>query len=114
MAGSGTRPLGAIALPCVMGLLLLLGGLLYGSAAGTGGEQARDAQETVSWDGWDSQLSTPPPRTQAGAVILWPAGDRTLPAHVVLLPGPGLRADALRDPQQLAHRIAGPRSPPLI
>ncbi|GAA4919326.1 hypothetical protein GCM10023334_021930 [Nonomuraea thailandensis] len=45
---------------------------------------------------------------------LWPLlhGDRQgEPTHLALLASPA--ADAVRDPQQLAHRTAGSRSPPL-
>ncbi len=76
-----------------------------------------------SWTagGWDTDpASLPPPAggTREHHVLsLWPPlrGERHGGlAHLALLPSPGSDADTLRDPQQLAHRTAGSRSPPVI
>lgn len=69
---------------------------------------------------YKEKLSSLPP--QAGGVrehhtlSLWPPlrGTRTSEAaHLALLPSPGAEGPAIRDPQQVGHRTAGSRSPPL-
>jgi hypothetical protein len=103
-----------------MGLVLL--SLVLSGASGTAsGDSPAVAQHSASgpaWSlgGWDIDLSSLPP--QAGGarehhvLWLWPPmrGER---AYLALLPSPGADADTLRDPQQLTHRTAGSRSPPL-
>lgn len=109
-----------------MGLVLLSLILLMltgagGRASGSGPTAAQGPASGPAWSlgGADADLSSLPP--QAGSVrehhvlSLWPPlrgqrhGDL---AHLALLPSPGSDADTLRDPQQLAHRTAGSRSPP--
>ncbi|MEV4161840.1 hypothetical protein [Nonomuraea dietziae] len=106
----------------VMGLVLLSLALAGVSCWASGGPTVRQVSTSgPAWSlgGWDTELSTLPP--QAGGarehhvLSLWPprCGERHgTPAHLALLPSPGSDTDTLRDPQQLAHRTAGSRSPP--
>ncbi len=73
-----------------------------------------------SLGGGDADLSSLPPQASGvrehHVLSLWPPlrGERHGEfAHLALLPSPGSDADTLRDPQQLAQRTAGSRSPPL-
>lgn len=105
--------------------LVLLSLMLTGAAGGASGSGPATAQASVSGTMWslsgqDADLSSLPP--QAGSVrehhvlSLWPplrGARHGALAHLALLPSPGSDADTLRDPQQLAHRTAGSRSPPL-
>lgn len=56
-------------------------------------------------------LSSLPPQPGGGRLVtgFFPPSHAE-PAHVAFLPSPS--SAALRDPQQLAHRTAGSRSPP--
>jgi hypothetical protein len=124
MTGPWRTPQGSIAFTSVMGLVLLcllLAGTT-GSATPGGAAPAQGSLSTLAWtaNGDDGGLSSLPP--QAGSarehhvLSLWPPlrGERQdEPAHLALLVSPFSDANALRDPQQLAHRTAGSRSPPL-
>ncbi|MFI7136017.1 hypothetical protein ACIBQ1_60965 [Nonomuraea sp. NPDC050153] len=128
MTGPWRTPRGSIAFVGVMGLVLLslisLSLMLTGAAGRASGDGPTAVQGAVSGPVWslggvDADLSSLPP--QAGSVrehhvlSLWPPlrGERHGDlAHLALLPSPGSDADTLRDPQQLAHRTAGSRSPP--
>ncbi len=106
-----------------MGLVLVSLVLAGTLPAAAGPDPAsRTAAASQSWtDGaGDSRLSSTPPQATGSARehhVLWlalrvPRSDRA--AHLRLLPAPDLDPGAIRDPQQLAHRTAGSRSPPLI
>ncbi|MFF0311796.1 hypothetical protein ACFYSC_30535 [Streptosporangium sp. NPDC004379] len=113
---------GSVAAVAVMGLVLL-SLLLSGSpGAWSAGKHAHPAAPSSgpvwgpgTWD--DAPASLPP---QAAGVrehhvpSLWPSrGERQEDAaHLALPSSPGPDTDAIRDPQQFAHRTAGSRSPP--
>ncbi|MBB3732960.1 hypothetical protein [Nonomuraea dietziae] len=122
MTGPWRTPQRSIAFAGVMGLVLLslaLAGVSGWASGGPAVGQISTSGPAWSLVGWDTELSALPP--QAGGarehhvLSLWPPvrGERhgTLP-HLALLPSPGSDTDTLRDPQQLAHRTAGSRSPP--
>ncbi|MGR6915483.1 hypothetical protein ACU635_14660 [[Actinomadura] parvosata] len=128
MRGPWRTPHGSIAFSGVMGLVLLslialmLAGAGGGAVAAPGPAMAAQASAGHMWapGGQDVDLSSLPP--QAGNVrehhvlSLWRVVRGTgqaEAAHLALLAGPGADRDLLRDPQQLAHRTAGSRSPPL-
>ncbi|MEV1175937.1 hypothetical protein [Nonomuraea sp. NPDC049784] len=123
MTGPWRTPRGSIALIGVMGLVLLSLLLVGASPAGGGGGTAYSgSSSSPSWTpaAWDAELSSLPPQPagvrEHHVLSLWPPlrgerGGET--AHPALLPSPGTGADAVRDPQQLAHRTAGSRSPPV-
>lgn len=124
MTGPWKAPQGSIAFAGVMGLVLLSLVLAGASCKVScdGPTVARSSASVPAWElgGWDADLSSLPP--QAGSarahhvLSLWPPtrGERHgESAHLVLLPSPGSDADKLREPQQLAHRTTGSRSPPL-
>ncbi|MFB9883402.1 hypothetical protein ACFFMN_36280 [Planobispora siamensis] len=108
----------------MMGLVLLslvLAGAPVMVGGGSAAAQGSASGPVWSLGGWDIDLSSLPP--QAGGarehhvLSLWPPmrGERHGElAHLALLPSPGSDADVLRDPQQLAQRTAGSRSPPLV
>ncbi|MEV1243229.1 hypothetical protein ACIBO2_33650 [Nonomuraea sp. NPDC050022] len=125
MTGPWRTPRGSIAFAGVMGLVLLclvLAGAT-GSASADGPIAPENSLSGLAWspDGGGGDLPGLPP--QAGSVrehhvlALWPPlrGERhDEPAYLALSASPGSKVDELRDPQQLAHRTAGSRSPPLI
>ncbi|KAB8193049.1 hypothetical protein FH608_022205 [Nonomuraea phyllanthi] len=125
MTGPWQTPHRSIARTGVMGLVvlsLLLVTLTWawnGADADQGPTPA--SGHALGLGAWDAHLSTLPP--QAGSarehhvLSLWPplrGARHSSSAHLALLPAPGLDAEHVRDPQQLAHRTAGSRSPPLI
>ncbi|MEU3164806.1 hypothetical protein [Streptosporangium sp. NPDC006930] len=125
MTGPWRTPQGSIAFVGVMGLVLLSLVLVGASCKASYGSSTvtQSSASGPAWEsgGWDADLSSLPPQ-QAGearahhVLSLRPPtrGERHCElAHLVLLPSPGSGADTLRDPQQLAHRTAGSRSPPL-
>lgn len=107
-----------------MGLVLLslmLTGATGSASGGPAFPQGSSSGPVWSLGGWDPDLSSLP--SQVGGarehhvLSLWPPlrGERQAePGHLALLPSPDADADAVRDPQQLAHRTAGSRSPPLL
>lgn len=121
MTGPWRTPRGSIALVGVLGLVLLSLLLAGSSPAWNDGETVHRGSPSWTLGGWDAELSSLPPQT-AGArehhvLSLWPPprGERGgEAAHLALLPSPRPGADAVRDPQQFAHRTSGSRSPPLI
>ncbi|MER6828998.1 hypothetical protein ABT352_23665 [Streptosporangium sp. NPDC000563] len=121
MTGPWRTPQGSIALVGVMGLVLLslvLAGASCKVSCGASTVTQSSASGPV-WEpgGWDADLTGLPPQAgdaRAHQVLSLRPLTRGELAHLVLLPSPGSDADALREPQQLAHRITGSRSPPLI
>ncbi len=107
-----------------MGLVLLslmLTGAT-GSASGGGQTFPHDSSSVPVWSlgGSDGDQSGLPPQANSArehhVLSLWPPlrGERQSEhAHPALPAAPGSDADAFRDPQQLGHRTAGSRSPPL-
>lgn len=109
----------------VMGLVLL--SLLVAGAfsvawygGGPAGLSGTSAGQVWLAGAYKDKLSSLPP--QAGnarehhTLSLWPPlrGTRNgEAAHLALLPSPGSDGPAIRDPQQVGHRTAGSRSPPL-
>ncbi|GAA5037191.1 hypothetical protein GCM10023259_000340 [Thermocatellispora tengchongensis] len=106
--------------------LVLLSLLLAGTSGawnGAGPARLSGLSSGLAWTlgASDAELSSLPPQAAGAArehhvLSLWPPlrGDRHgRAAHLTLLPPPD-PAGAIRDPQQLAHRTAGSRSPPLI
>ncbi|QYC41582.1 hypothetical protein Nocox_19865 [Nonomuraea coxensis DSM 45129] len=108
-----------------MGLVVLslvaLSLLPAGVLGWAGGSSAAHAAAAPVWSvgGLDADPEGLPPQgntvCEHHVLSLWPplrgASQDTL-AHLALSPAPGADADAVRDPQQLAHRTAGSRSPP--
>ncbi|MEW1847751.1 hypothetical protein AB0392_58175 [Nonomuraea angiospora] len=127
MTGPWRTPQGSIAFIGVMVLVLLSLvslSLSLTSASGRASDPAvvQGAASGPVWSpgGGDADLSSLPPQASGvrehHVLSLWPPlrGDRRAElAHLALLPSPGSDADTFRDPQQLAHRTAGSRSPPL-
>ncbi|SEL92791.1 hypothetical protein [Nonomuraea pusilla] len=125
MTGSWRTPRRSIAFIGVMGLLLLAFLLVASSPAWYGSDPAHRSA-AASGQSWalgasDAQLSGLPPQgggaREHHVLSLWRPlrGDRhALAAHLPLLASPGLDPGGIRDPQQLGHRAAGSRSPPLI
>jgi len=123
MTGPWKTPQWSIALVGVMGLVLLSLVLVGASCkASCDLTVTKSSASEPVWEpsGWDTDLSSLPP--QAGearahhVLSLRPPmrGERHGElAHLTLLPVSGSDADALREPQQLAHRTTGSRSPPL-
>ncbi|WP_155129290.1 hypothetical protein [[Actinomadura] parvosata] len=108
----------------MMGLVLLslIALMLAGAVAAPGPATAAPASAGHVWapGGQDVDLSSLPP--QAGNVrehhvlSLWRVVRGTgqaEAAHLALTAVSGADRELLRDPQQLAHRTAGSRSPPL-
>jgi hypothetical protein len=127
MTGPWRTPQGSIAFVGVMVLVLLsLVSLMLTSASARASGDPLVVQGSASGPVWslgggDADLSSLPPQASGvrehHVLSLWPPlrGERRGElAHLALLPSPGSDADTLRDPQQLAHRTAGSRSPPLI
>ncbi|MEV0228749.1 hypothetical protein [Nonomuraea sp. NPDC050786] len=122
MRGPWRTPQGSIALAGVMGLVLLsliLAGVSAWASGGPAVGQSTASAQAWSTGGWDTDLSSLPPQAigarEHHVLSLWPPmrGERHAEhAHLALLPSPGSGMDPLRDPQQLAHRTAGSRSPP--
>ncbi|MEV4115699.1 hypothetical protein [Nonomuraea sp. NPDC049695] len=123
MTGPWRTPQGSIAFAGVMGLVLLslmLVGLPGRAMDGPAVTQVSASGPAWSLGGEDADLSGLPPQASGArehhVLSLWPPmrGERHGElAHLALLPAPGSDADTRRDPQQLAHRTAGSRSPPL-
>ncbi|MFI6742813.1 hypothetical protein ACIBI9_58830 [Nonomuraea sp. NPDC050451] len=125
MTGPWRTPQRSIALVGVMVLVLLslVALMLTGASGRASGPVVVQEFSGPAWSlgGWDTDLSSLPPQASGvrehHVLSLWPPlrGERHGElAHLALLPSAGSDADALRDPQQLAHRTAGSRSPPLI
>ncbi|MEU4830958.1 hypothetical protein [Streptosporangium sp. NPDC023615] len=124
MRGPWRAPQGSIAFAGVMALVLLsliLAGASCKVSCG-GPAVAQGSASGPAWElgAWDADLSGLPPQTGSArehhVLSLWPPmrGERHgESAQPVLLPSPGSDTDALREPQQLAHRTTGSRSPPL-
>ncbi|MFI9838923.1 hypothetical protein ACIHFD_17950 [Nonomuraea sp. NPDC051941] len=126
MTGPWRTPQGSIALVGVMALVLLsLVSLMLTSASGRASGKPVVVQGSAAGPAWslgggDADLSSLPPQASGvrehHVLSLWPPmrsqrhGEL---AHLALLPSPGSIVDTFRDPQQLAHRTAGSRSPPL-
>ncbi len=120
MTGPWRTPQGSIAYLGAMVLVLL--SLVVASATGPASNAVPGAEQSGpvwSAGGSGADLSSLPP--QAGSarehhvLSFWPPlrGERQADlAHLALLPSLGSDADTRRDPQQLAHRTAGSRSPP--
>lgn len=123
-----TTPRGSLALCGVMGLLLLsllAAGLMAGAPSGWNGpdlvtRSALAPSSTGDEHAGDDGLASLPPQAagvrEHPALTLWPPvrGTHDEAAHLALLPGPRPDADLTGDPQQVAHRTMGSRSPPLI
>ncbi|MEV4088613.1 hypothetical protein AB0J43_50970 [Nonomuraea fuscirosea] len=123
MTGPWRTPQGSIAHVGAM-VLVLLSLVVASATAPASNAVAAAAQSSAAGPVWSTggsgtDLSSLPP--QAGSarehhvLSLWPPlrGERQADlAHLALLPAPGSDADTRRDPQQLAHRTAGSRSPP--
>ncbi|MEU6787321.1 hypothetical protein ABZ912_49730 [Nonomuraea angiospora] len=127
MTGPWRTPQGSIAFLGVMVLVLLslVSPMLTGASGRASGDtvvvQGLTSGPVWSLGGGDADLSSLPPQASSvrehHVLSLWPPlrGQRHGElAHLALLPSPGSGADTFRDPQQLAHRTAGSRSPPLI
>ncbi|MEO3891753.1 hypothetical protein [Nonomuraea sp. B5E05] len=124
MTGPWRTPRGPIAFTSVMGLvllsLLLVGSTYNWHGGGRAYQPGFGATQTWTPEAWDAQLSSMPPQTATGerqVLPLWPPlrGERHHDAgRLAMSPAPGLDPGGIRDPQQLAHRTAGSRSPPLI
>ncbi|TDD51565.1 hypothetical protein E1286_10330 [Nonomuraea terrae] len=124
MAGSWRTPRGSIAFTGAMGLILL-SLLLFGLSPVWNDAAPAHPAGTSSSPAWtagasDAGLTSLPPQATSvrehHVLSLWPPlrGDRQGEhAHLALLTSPGADTDAIRDPQQLGHRTAGSRSPPL-
>lgn len=122
MAGSWRAPRGSIAFTGVMGLVVL-SLLLFGLTPVWNGAAPAHPGGTSSSPAWtpgasDAGLTSLPPQATSvrehHVLSLWPPPHRQGEhAHLALLPSPGADTDAIRDPQQLGHRTAGSRSPPL-
>ncbi|UBU11500.1 hypothetical protein [Nonomuraea gerenzanensis] len=106
----------------LLSLIALMSIGAVGEARGGGSAVVTQASVGQMWvpGGEDADLSSLPP--QAGnmrehhVLSLWRPLRGSLPsepAHLALMSWVGSDADLLRDPQQLAHRIAGSRSPPI-
>ncbi|MEV4582628.1 hypothetical protein AB0K16_56395 [Nonomuraea jabiensis] len=123
MTGPWRTPQGSIAFAGVMVLVLLSLMLTSASGRASGGPavvQGAASGPVWSLGGGDADLSSLPPQASGvrehHVLSLWPPlrGERHGElAHLALLPSPGSDADTFRDPQQLAQRTAGSRSPPL-
>ncbi|MEV0151786.1 MULTISPECIES: hypothetical protein [unclassified Nonomuraea] len=125
MTGPWTTPRGPIARGGVMALVLLSLLLSVCSYARYGGDTGHGAPpvpgQAWSLGAWDAQLTSLPPQNASArehhVLSLWPPPRRErhdAAAHLALLLPPSPEAHQIRDPQQLAHRAAGSRSPPLI
>lgn len=104
----------------VLVLLSLMLTSASGRASGPAVVQGAASGPVWSLGGGDADLSSLPPQASGvrehHVLSLWPPlrGERHGElAHLALLPSPGSDADTFRDPQQLAQRTAGSRSPPL-
>ncbi|MEU5869643.1 MULTISPECIES: hypothetical protein [unclassified Nonomuraea] len=115
-------PRGPIALCCVVGLVLL-SLLVAGPSYADGQATAHPLSAGHEWtpDKGGDRMPSLPPQVSSGrehlTLTLWPpprGGRHLQAAHLALLPAPGPDAAAIRDPQQVGHRTAGSRSPPLI
>ncbi|MBB4701611.1 hypothetical protein [Sphaerisporangium siamense] len=123
MTGPWRTSRGSIALVGVMGLVLLSLLLAGFSRQWSGvGTDLRGVSSSTSWnlDAWDTELPSLPPQAagtrEHHVLSLWPPlrGERDgEAAHPSLQASPRSGTDAVRDPQQFAHRTAGSRSPPL-
>ncbi|MEU6798504.1 hypothetical protein ABZ907_42985 [Nonomuraea wenchangensis] len=127
MRGPWRASRGSIAPTGVMALVVLslvaLSLLPAGVLGWAGGSSAAQAAAAPVWSvgGLDADPEGLPPQgnnvCEHHVLSLWPplrgASGDTL-AHLALSPSPGADADAFRDPQQLAHRTAGSRSPPAV
>ncbi|PZG27124.1 hypothetical protein C1I98_33520 [Spongiactinospora gelatinilytica] len=117
---------GSGALCGVLGLVLLsllVATAFPGTAAGpaSSSASASGAAKAWSWSPLDDGLIGLPPQPanvrEHHVQSLWPPpprGDRLGDAaYAMPLTVPGALDDTFRDPQQLTHRAAGSRSPPL-
>lgn len=122
MTGSCRAPRGPIALCCVVGLVLL-SLLVAGPSYADDQTAPRPLSAGHAWtpDKGGDRMPSLPPQASSGrehhVLSLWPplrGARHAEAAHLPLLPAPGSDAAAIRDPQQVGHRTAGSRSPPLI
>ncbi|MFI6920261.1 hypothetical protein ACIBIZ_09915 [Nonomuraea spiralis] len=122
MTGPWRTTRGPIALCCVVGLVLL-SLLVAGPSYADDQTSAHPFSSGHEWnpDKGGDRMPSLPPQASSGrehhVLSLWPPlrGMRHAEAaHLTLLPAPGTDAAAIRDPQQIGHRTAGSRSPPLI
>ncbi|MFI0423196.1 hypothetical protein [Spongiactinospora sp. 9N601] len=108
----------------VLGLVLLsllVATAFPGTAAGPASSSAPGPAKAWSWSPLDGGLIGLPPQPanvrEHHVQSLWPPpprGDRLgEAAYAMPLTVPGAPDDTFRDPQQLTHRAAGSRSPPL-
>lgn len=123
MTGPWRTPRGSIAFTIAMGLVLL--SLVLAGAAGRTSTGPAVAQGSASGPVWElsgsgADLTSLPPQASSArehhVLSLWPPlrGERHSElAHLALLPALGSDPGMLREPQQLAQRTAGSRSPPL-
>ncbi|WP_143082476.1 hypothetical protein [Nonomuraea wenchangensis] len=125
MRGPWRASRGSIAPTGVMALVVLslvaLSLLPAGVVGWAGGSSSAHAAAAPVWtaNDLDADPEGLPPQgnnvCENHVLSLWPplrgTSHNTL-AHLALTPSPGSDADAVRDPQQLAHRTAGSRSPP--
>ncbi len=121
MATWGRSAHGSTAFTSVVGLLLLALTLVALTPAwyenGPGEQSSGVATDVWAPTGWIVETSTTPPMSSPGQEhppAHWlrhsPAPEMAAPATVLVSTWPD--PDAIRSPQQTAHRTAGSRSPP--